>query len=280
MTGKITEAPTRPRTPISSWSINPILHAERLIILFLQRLFESAPSGSFRYHSDAEASELRITSVYPVPAEVLDKMPVIVTNLSTVGFQGLGMDQLLHEEMSTGTRTHVDLCTGYLFMNCLAKERYEALTLGWFVAIHTWALRRILMRCGFHDVGQRFQINPPSDPGQLVQGAAWPEVINVSLATPISFHYGVRVTEQMTHLLQGIEMEMTVTPTPAYRQTPTRAVGGRGTSYVQGDGSAVEFPQRGARPNWQEGESRVETPIDMDPFTVDLVIGSRALEQP
>jgi len=280
VTGKIGEAPDRPSGPISSWAVNPILHAERLAILFFQKLFESAPPGSFRFNREESSSELRITSNFPVNQEVLEKMPVIVVNVSAVGFQGLGMDQLLYEQMSTGARTHVDLCTGYLFVNCLAKERYESMMLAWFCAVHLWALRRILMKCGFHDVGQRIQVNPPSDPGQLVQGATWPEVINTNIATPMAFHYGVTVTEKMTHVLRSIELALTAAPDPSQRHTPMINMGGRGTGYVQAGGGAVEFPQGRKRPNTEPGADWEVEPMDTDPFTVTLVIGADQLESP
>jgi hypothetical protein len=213
----------------------------RLNILFLRELFKAAPKGHFHWEDDEEATEIIITKDVPVDEEVLHKRPVIAVVRSAVGWSGLGMDQLLHEEVKTGERSHVDMISGNLTYNCIARVPDEAEQIAWLVATHVWLLRRVLMKLGFHDIGQRCQVLSPTPPGALVQGAAKEETINVAAFTTFQFSWGAKVLEQDVPILRSVEANLTTAVQDAYRPSSTLMEGGWGTGLSQVDGRPVEF---------------------------------------
>lgn len=226
---------------LSSWTDSPLRHLTRLCIIFLQKLFESAPEGWFHWVEDDEHTEVIITKDMPIDTDVIHKRPVIVVVRSPVGWQGLGHDQLLYESMRTGERSYADMISGNLTFNCLARTPDESEVLAWLVSSHVWLLRRVLMKSGFHDIGQRMQIGAVTPPGQLVRGSGKEEVVNVPAFTTFQFGWGARVLEEDVPILDKIQAELTATAQAAYRPTNQLAEGGFGTALVQGDGNLVQF---------------------------------------
>jgi len=235
--------PSAPLSPgaLSSWSTSPLRHLQRLTLLFLRELFKAAPEGYWHWEDDEEKTEIIITRDVPVEEAVVMKRPVIALVRSAVGWSGLGMDQLLHEDVRTGERTHVDMMSGNLTFNCLARVPSEAEDIAWLVASHVWLLRRVLLKLGFHDIGQRCQVFAPSPPGSLVQGAAKEETINVPAVTPFQFSWGAKVLEEDVPVLQAVETRLTAAVGDAYKPTNIRMSEGWGTGVSQVDGNPVEF---------------------------------------
>lgn len=230
-----------PSGPLSSWSTSPLRHLQRLTLLFLRELFKAAPEGYWHWEDDEEKTEIIITKDVPVEEAVVMKRPVIALVRSGVGWSGLGLDQLLHENVKTGERTHVDMISGNLTFNCLARVPDEAEDIAWLVSTHIWLLRRVLLKLGFHDIGQRCQVLAPTPPGVLVQGAAKEETINVPAVTPFQFSWGAKVLEQDVPLLASVEARLTVAVNDAYKPTNIKMPGGWGTGLSQVDGNPVEF---------------------------------------
>ncbi len=226
---------------LSSWSTSPLRHLMRLNILFLRELFSAAPKGYWHWEDDEEATEIIITKDVPVDEEVVMKRPVIAVVRSAVGWSGLGMDQMLHEDVKNGERTHVDMISGNLTYNCIARVPDEAEQIAWLVATHVWLLRRVLLKLGFHDIGQRCQVMAPTPPGALVQGAAKEETINVPAFTTFQFSWGAQVLEQDVPILKSVETNLTAAVQEAYSPTNIMMEGGWGTGLSQVDGRPVEF---------------------------------------
>jgi len=156
------------------------------------------------------------------------------------GWSGLGMDQLHQLNTRTGAETHVDMLAGNLTFNCLSRVADEAEDLAWLVSSHVWLLRPILMKVGFHDIGQRMQIGSASPPGQLVQGAPTEEVTVVPAFTSFQFGWGGKITEQDTHVIREVTLQLEARLHEVLQPTPQYAGGGVGTGLVQSDGRPVE----------------------------------------
>jgi hypothetical protein len=243
----------------------------RLSILFLQELFKAAPRGYYHWDENDEETEIIFTKETPVDQDVVHKRPVVAIVRSNVGWQGIGMDQLRYQNTQTGEREHVDMLSGHLTFNCLTREGDESEQIAWLVASHTWILRRVLLKLGFHDIGQRFQIGAQQPPGQLVQGSSKSEIINVPATSSFQFHVGARVLEQDVPVLGEIEANVTAAMASAYRATNARA-GLSGTGLVQADGNPVEY---------QNIKGRIRPPsIRGRPATITQVVGSNRPSEP
>lgn len=266
-----TAAPNEPGH-ISSWEDSPLNHLVRLTLLFLQSLFGSAPTGHFRWDEDEELSELILTKEFPMDSEVLHKRPAIIPVRSTAAFNGIGMDQLEYENQRTGERSHVDMVSGNLTFNCLSRVRDESEQIAWLSAKHIWLLRRVLLKLGFHDIGQRFQIGSPGPPGELVHGASKSEIICTPAWTSFQFHTSAKVLEEDVPILQKLEADLTARVAASYRPTNIKQEGGWGTGLVQVGGGPVEF---------QNIKGRIRAPsIRGRPATVTQVLGSNRPTEP
>ena len=263
--------PTSEDGCISSWSESPLRHMVRLAILFCQKLFQAAPRGYYHWEEDDQETEIIFTREVPVDQETIHKRPVVAVVRSTAGWQGLGMDQLLHENAKTGERKHVDMISGHLTFNCLTREGDESEQIAWLIANHMWLLRRILLKLGFHDIGQRFQVGGQGPPGQLVQGSSKSEIINVPAITSFQFSVGSSILEQDTPILSEIEANIEASLPEVYRVTQARS-SLSGTGLVYGSGHPVEYPNilGGLRPPTVNGR----------PAEVTQVIGSNLPAEP
>lgn len=233
--------PTSENGCISSWSESPLRHMVRLAVLFCQKLFQAAPRGYYHWEEDDQETEVIFTREVPVDQETIHKRPVVAIVRSTAGWQGLGMDQLQSENAKTGQRTHVDMISGYLTFNCLAREGDESEQIAWLIANHMWLLRRVLLKLGFHDIGQRFQIGGQGPPGQLVQGSSKSEIINVPAITSFQFSVSSTIVEEGSPIVAELEANIVASLPEAYRPTPARS-SLSGTGLVLGSGLPVEYP--------------------------------------
>lgn len=205
-----TSAPLLGTDEVSSWSENPLFHVTRLCLAFLQGLFAQAPKGCFWWSTDPEATDLIITDDAPIDIETINKRPAIVTVRSPVAWAGIALDQLQHYDFRTGERTHTDMISGHMTFNCLSRTKVEAEQLSWLVARHCWILRRMMLKSGFHDFGQRIQILGATPPGAIIAGAGDPEIVNVPAVVPFHFQWQDTIGEVEPGVLSAIEQQITV----------------------------------------------------------------------
>lgn len=203
-------APGAATDGISSWSENPLLHATRLCLSFLQGLFAQAPDGHFRWVDDTERTEIIITDESPLQSETINKRPAIVTVRSPMAFAGIALEQLQSMSIRTGERIHTDMIAGHMTFNCLSSRKVEAEQLGWLVGRHLWILHRIFLQAGFHKFGERIQILAASPAEAIVHGDSKGEILNVPVVVPIFFQWTEKITPLNLLVLQGVEARMTI----------------------------------------------------------------------
>jgi hypothetical protein len=176
---------------------------------FLQGLFSYAPEGTYRWNANDKLSEIVITQENPIESEVINKRPAIVAVLGQSAWAGIGLDQLADYNFRTGERKHTDIISGRITLNCIARKLTPARKLGWLVARHCWIMRRILLKQGFHDFGQRTIIMGASPPGSLVQGAVEPESVNVPVVVAYHFQWQDTIRQTDLETVQAIETHIT-----------------------------------------------------------------------
>jgi hypothetical protein len=101
------------------------------------------------------------------------------------------------------------MISGNMTFNCISRVAEEAEQIAWLVSRHFWILRRILQKCGFHDIGQRTSIGSVSPPGALIAGDPG-EIRNVPTTVPFHFQWTESVTPTNLILLEQISTTVEV----------------------------------------------------------------------
>jgi hypothetical protein len=263
---------------VSSWGENPLLHVTRLCLSFAQSLFAQAPRGEgcFFWDADETQTEVLITDKAPLESEMVGHRPAIVFIRSPMAFAGAAMDQMQSMNMATGERKHTDLLSGNATYNCVGRHKNTAEYLAWILARHCWILRRIMLKSGFHDFGQRIQLMSASPPGALIQGAVEGEAYNVPVVVPFYFQWQDTITQQELRKAEAIEVQMQTAGFGARRVTAAALDGSpgpgmRGSALGARTGpklsGSLKPPSLGGRPLAVEALERVP---DSQPLTLKI----------
>ena len=197
---------------ISSWGENPLFHLTRLCLIFLQELFKNAPEGSnFKWDEDDELTRLYITDETPINNEVIEKRPAIASTRSGFAWAGLGLDQLRNERIRTGEQVFTDMLSGHITFNCMCRVAVESEYLAWIVSRHIWIFRHLLMKLGFHKIGEGQQILGRTPAGALISGDTEGEIINVPVVVPVHFQWTEKVQEKDLPLMNSVETSLLAT---------------------------------------------------------------------
>lgn len=213
---------------LSSWEEDPLTHVLWVTLNFLQTLFSYAPEGTYRWLPDRKLSEIIITQENPVEAEVVNKRPTIVAVLGQAAFAGIGLDQLAAYNFKTGERKHTDIISGRVTLNCIARKLTPARKLAWLVARHCWIMRRLMLKQGFHDFGQRTMVLSATPPGALIQGAVEPESMNVPVVVAYHFQWQDVIRQTDLETVQEIETRVTSSCPQVIRPTQVAEGGSPG----------------------------------------------------
>jgi len=205
------------------------------------------PNGHFHWDEDREISEIVITGEAPLDMEVVGKRPAITVVLGPVQYQGLGIDNMLSYQMSTGKRVRTDLMAGHFVVYCLADNDTLAQRLGHVVAHHTRVHQRILeSKGGFHQIARPApSINSPSPPGSLVMG------------DPLGL--------VMVQVNIPFQMQWT------WSTLPTAPPQDRSIDYITSEGGASEYPYSSL-----SSLEKVKLAMSTEPVTVRYLNGANS----
>lgn len=184
-----------------SWNEDPLNYMVKAFIAFLQTVFEGAPAGYFKWHPQAEVSELIITEENPVNVESVEQKPVISVVMGQSKFNGSSLDDMQELEMTTGASIHTDLIPGHISLNCMTKDaRQESRWLAWLCARHIWILRKIFIKeTHIHEVGRNQGISPTTPAGALVMGDSAPSWVSTAVTCPFFLQWRDKVTPLNTY---------------------------------------------------------------------------------
>jgi hypothetical protein len=175
---------------------DPMYHANRVIVGFMQGLFRSLPAGGYTWSPDPEQTEITITDAAPITAQALTQRPCIVTVRGQVSYVNNAMNSFEGMDPYTGRRAFRDLLSSSFAINCMSKNGVEAARLAWFVASHIKALRHMIQRSGpFALIGQDVTVMGEMQPGGLVQDPADSGAVNVPVIVPFIVQHRWEVQE-------------------------------------------------------------------------------------
>jgi hypothetical protein len=178
---------------------DPLSQYTRIFVRFFQLVFQSFKNGEYHWEPDPSVSEIVIQGEAPIDTTVVEKRPALIVQRGPVQFTNVSMDQfagpLLDPKTGkvspnfnyrTGARRHTDLLNSVMSVSCLAREGLEAQRLAYTCAYSVRALKRSLMKCGIHRVGEDISVSPESPPGSIVQPDT-KEISLVAVSLPFLF---------------------------------------------------------------------------------------------
>lgn len=159
---------------------DPLYHANRVLIGFIQGLFKSLPGGRYSWSEDPEQTEILITDAAPITSEVLTARPCIVTVRGQAQYANVTMNSMDYVDPATQTRSYRDVISSSVTVNCVSRNGVESSRLAWFVASHVKALRHLLHREGpFVRIGHDVAVMGEMPPGALLQDPSDVGAVNV-----------------------------------------------------------------------------------------------------
>lgn len=200
------QAPGLP--PLESHGEEPLYHATRVYVLFLQGLFKQFTEGQYKWSDDETISEIVITDQVPLPRDRVEQRPAIVVMRGPAQFGNTSLDTMRTVDVRTGMKERTDLISCTMSINCIAKMGPEAQRIGWIVMRHLKDFRVMLQRAGFHQLGDQLQIGPESPPGAIMPGEGDPEAVMVTVYSPFYIQWTERVTPLFAPVAQVIEAHL------------------------------------------------------------------------
>ena len=170
----------------SSFAESPLEQIRTAYVSFVQGLFRSAPPG-YRWSEDEESTEILITDENPVHTKVLGHRPGVTFTRGPVQTFNLGIDDMAGYDFRTGAKRKSLLISGTMSISCMSRVDLEAEKLAWVIAEQLWMNRRLMMECGFYDIGRSFVVGSPSPAGSLVKGDGGHEVYASVVSSPFQF---------------------------------------------------------------------------------------------
>ena len=191
-------------------------------LVFLQEYFAGCPDNEWpgRWLSDMDKTGIVITDQSGIAHDVIQKRPLIVSMRGNLAYANLAMDHLRTEDSNTGTRTHTDMLSCPVTLQCVAKVGLEAQRLAWCVARALRAYRRTLLSWGFHEAGMRVQVGPETPAGSIVSGDSDAGFVAVAV------YHEVRVQDTWTVqplddiTLRSIQVDLEAAPLHALGAPP------------------------------------------------------------
>jgi len=189
----------------SSWESNPVRHAYRTYLDFLQMVFHSLEGtayGEWSYNDDPLKTRLNISGRIPLDAEQVAARPSVVATHQGITASGGTIGDMDYVNPFTGAITYIDEFRGTLAVYVLSKNDVEAHNIAWLVRDMTWVMHRCLTTNeGFHSIGRNIQVGDIMPSGSLINESTVRDSIR---AVPISIPY-------------SFKRRMTITPTNVTR---------------------------------------------------------------
>lgn len=182
---------------------------------FLRWQFSMHPPGAYRFSATDgavdERSELWIGSEFPIKPDTPGQRPAISVFRSAAQFNGLSIGDLGFVDIAGDKRMLTDLVPLNLMVGVLCRHQLEAEILAGAVVELIFGYRReIIANMGnLLYIGNRPSISPPSPPGQLVEGSAFPDWTAVMIGFPAFVNFKLTIEPLNKRFLSSIGVAMT-----------------------------------------------------------------------
>lgn len=196
----------------------PTVRIVRHLVSFLQWRFSLLPVGAYHWAPEDEmnaegitASEIYISGETPLPGRAVGERPAITVLRSQVGFQGVGIGDMVHHDLRTGGKQYIDLIPTTIVINVLSRLAFVAERLAWFVQEQIFTLREEIVRNdqSILSLGARTTIAPPAPAGAMVE-AAESDWMLVALYLPVYLQHRAGFVPINVPVLDAVELSTEV----------------------------------------------------------------------
>lgn len=175
-----------------------LYYAERAMVLWLQGVFQTRAPGSYHWHSNADETEIVITSHDPADPERTNKRPNIVVGRSQMSYMGSSMGQVSEPGFTRDTTTYTDMIQGQFMLTVIAQTGPEAQGLAYSLSRLIPLFRGTLNRLGRMHILPGHMVISPEIPFSDVQGTT-PRRKAVQLSLPVSIQDSFSIDEGAYH---------------------------------------------------------------------------------
>lgn len=185
-----------------------------ILLRFLQEFFYQSPTGKNLFHfepaeewqTEEEMSEVIITDHATSDTATNEKRPVILISRTQFAAQGLGLDNFVKEDMTTGEVTHSELWSGGFSITCCAREGLEAEKMALLVARAIKTYQKILHQAGFYNISNRIAIGPENPANNLFPGSSIEDFVYCVVSFPCQWQDVWTVKPIDVEILNGIKL--------------------------------------------------------------------------
>jgi len=235
----------------------PLFVATKLYLSFLQGLFGSMPTGTYRWDAVEENTEILITDQAPIPLESLGKVPAIVTIRSPAMSADLAMDHNMDGSPDIqGNRRHIDLLRCTMTLNCISRNGVEAQRIAYLVYWGLKRFRRLLMKNTIlHEAGKGLVIASETPPGAIVAGDTDPGPVMVQVQSPfmIQESWSIEDLSEKT-IAKSIEIQLSTFQIPGVTPDGARLSVRESVEYNRNPMYTGSPPVRNLRPPTVKGK--------------------------
>lgn len=208
MPSRVTRTSAQQGHPQSSFHTSPLTQVRVLYNSFAKVLFATRPVGNMHYSED-ESSEIYISDEHPVDPDIVGVRPCITFTRGPIQFYSLGMDDMLSQDLRTGTKTKSVLIPGVMSINCCSRNDIESESTAYWLAEHLWLLREKLMGLdGFFEIGRQQQVSAPSSAEGIISGDNGREWYCTTVTSPFQFPRTSQFTPINEQMVNAIALQI------------------------------------------------------------------------
>ena len=148
----------------TSIQTNPLGHAKRIFLYFLQELFAQTNPTELIWMRDVKETQIIIKSSFTKNVETANKKPMILVSRSNAQIASRTLGSIESVDYRTGGYVRTEQVPFSLICHVLTTSEYVTERIAWYISFSTFVLRHVLIRQGFYYVGNQMMMGAPSPP--------------------------------------------------------------------------------------------------------------------
>lgn len=170
MTGHILRIRPKAGDQHSDLLTNPLGHAKRVLLYFLQEIFRDYNPTGLQYMDDAKETKIIIKGAYGKNQETYNKKPLVVVDRSNAQIMSRTLGSIDFVDYRTGGYTRTEQVPFSLVARVYAENEYVVEKIAWYISSTVFLLRHVLIRQGFLYIGNQMVIGAVGAPVGIVPG--------------------------------------------------------------------------------------------------------------
>ena len=165
---------------------NPLAHAKKIFLFFLQELFAQTNPTGLIWMQDPKETQLIIKSAYAKNVETNNKKPMVLVNRSGAQIASRTLGSIEHVSYRDGGYVRTEQVPFSLVCHVLTTNEYVTEKISWYISFSTFMLRHVLIRQGFYYVGSQMMLSAPTPPPVGLVPGDQTDLVMIQLQLPCS----------------------------------------------------------------------------------------------